>query len=345
MRVKLKGLAKVKKTLADGKAIYYCYAWRGGPLLKNKHGDPLQPGDPMLVRAFADATEGRHVDQAETMARLIAEFKASSEFTGKAPKTRQAYSRYLDMIREEFGGMTFNALQDKSARGEFKEWRDTMADTPRTADYAWSTLARVLSFAKDRGRISINVCERGGRLYEADRADKIWTEGDVAAILALHRPEISAALLLALWTGQRQGDLLRAAWTNYDGAALRVRQGKTGARVAIPMAAPIRAMLTATERRAVTILTTQRGRPWTSDGFRTSWGKACKLAGITGLTFHDLRGTAVTRLALAGCSTSQIASITGHSLKDVESILDAHYLGGKIQLAEQAILKLETHKQ
>lgn len=344
MRVKLKGLTKVKKTLASGQTLYYCYAWRKGPLLKDKAGRPLQPGDPALVRAFAEATKDRHVDPAETMAKLVTEFKASTEFTGKAPKTRQAYSRYLDMIREEFGDMTFDALQDKSARGEFKEWRDSMADKPRAADYAWSTLARVLSFAKDRGRISVNVCERGGRLYEADRAEKIWTEDDVRRMLALHRPEISAALLLALWTGQRQGDLLKAAWPNYDGAALRVRQGKTGARVAVPLASAMRAMLDEMRTRmgnSLTILTNTRGKPWTSDGFRTSWGKACKAAGIVGLTFHDLRGTAVTRLALSGCSTSQIASITGHSLKDVESILDAHYLGGKIELAEQAILKLE----
>lgn len=344
MRVKLKGLMKVKKTLASGKTIYYCYAWRKGPLLKNKKGEPIQPGDPLLVRAFAEATKDRFVDPSETMGKLITEFKASTEFTGKSEKTRRAYARYLDLIRDEFGGMSFAAIQDKEARGDFKAWRDTMSSTPRAADYAWTTLTRVLSFAKDRGRITVNVCERGGRLYEADRAEKIWTEDDVRRMLALHKPEISAALLLALWTGQRQGDLLKAAWTNYDGQTLRVRQGKTGARVAIPIASSVRTMLDAMPRRATTILTGVRGRTWTSDGFRTEWGKACKLAGITGLTFHDLRGTAVTRLALSGCSTAQIASITGHSLKDVEAILDAHYLGGKIELAEQAILKLEQHR-
>lgn len=352
-RVKLKGLMKTKKTLASGKTVYYCYAWRGGPLLKHKNGSPIQPGDPLLVRAFSDATKDRFVDPSETMGKLITEFKASSEFTGKSAKTREAYERYLDMIRKEFGDMSLTNIQDKRARGKFKEWRDVVAVTggvtgdqprPRAADYAWTTLARVLSVAKDRGRISINVCERGGRLYEADRAEKIWTEEDVRKMLALHRPDISAALLLALWTGQRQGDLLKAAWTNYDGQALRVRQGKTGARVAVPIAAAVRTMLDAMPKKAITILTNTRGKPWTSDGFRTSWGKACAAAGIVGLTFHDLRGTAVTRLALSGCSTAQIASITGHSLKDVESILDAHYLGGKIELAEQAILKLEQHK-
>jgi hypothetical protein len=37
-----------------------------------------------------------------------------------------------------------------------------------------------------------------------------------------------------------------------------------------------------------------------------------------------------------------IAAVTGHSLKDVEAILDAHYLGRGIQLAEAAMLKLEA---
>jgi hypothetical protein len=52
--------------------------------------------------------------------------------------------------------------------------------------------------------------------------------------------------------------------------------------------------------------------------------------------------TAVTRLALAQCTVPQIAAITGHSLKDVEAILEAHYLGGTIELAEAAITKLNA---
>ena len=31
---------------------------------------------------------------------------------------------------------------------------------------------------------------------------------------------------------------------------------------------------------------------------------------------------------------------TGHSIKDVESILEAHYLGGAVELTEAAIVKL-----
>lgn len=36
--------------------------------------------------------------------------------------------------------------------------------------------------------------------------------------------------------------------------------------------------------------------------------KACKAAGVTGVTFNDLRGTAVSRLALAGATEAEIAN-------------------------------------
>ena len=59
------------------------------------------------------------------------------------------------------------------------------------------------------------------------------------------------------------------------------------------------------------------------------------------MTFNDLRGTAVNRLALVGCTEAEIAAITGHSIRDVRSILDAHYLHRDQALAESAIRKLE----
>jgi integrase len=66
---------------------------------------------------------------------------------------------------------------------------------------------------------------------------------------------------------------------------------------------------------------------------------------VLNLTFHDLRGSAVTRLALAGASVPEIAGVTGHSLKDVETILDRHYLGGRAVLAETAIRRLERKER
>ena len=112
----------------------------------------------------------------------------------------------------------------------------------------------------------------------------------------------------------------------------------------IPVGAPLKIVLDARrpEKAEGAILRNTYGNPWTSDGFRASWGTAFDRAnlGDADLHFHDLRGTAVTRLALSGCTTPQIAAITGHSPRDFDEIPKAHYLGGQSELAEQAIVKL-----
>ena len=91
-----------------------------------------------------------------------------------------------------------------------------------------------------------------------------------------------------------------------------------------PLASRSRSELDAEPKSSTIILTNTEGKPWTSDGFRASWGKACKAVGVVGVTFNDLRGTAVTRLALVGATETEIATITGHSLRDVRAILDMH---------------------
>jgi integrase len=335
VRVVLKGIHKVKKRLANGEIKVHFYAWRGGPAINAK------PGTPEFIHAYNEAHSSIRRPRAGTLMTIIAEYKAAPEFTRLAPTTRRAYLIYIKLIEDAFGDLPLAALADRRVRGEFKTWRDSFAETPRKADYAWTTLARIMSFAKDRGMIATNPCEKGARLYAADRTDKLWGETEIASLLAVASPEITLALVLALWTGQRQGDLLRLAWSSYDGTHVRLRQSKTGRRVAMPAGAPLKALLDETDRRSPVILTNSFGGPWTSDGFRTSWSKACARAGVSGLTFHDLRGSAVVRLALAEATVPQIATFTGHSLKDVEAILDAHYLGRDIQLAEAAVLKLE----
>jgi integrase len=124
----------------------------------------------------------------------------------------------------------------------------------------------------------------------------------------------------------KQKNKLKLPWSAYDGTHIRLRQTKTGARVSIPVGTPLMAALETTPKRSTIILLSTDNKPWTADGFRSSWRKACKMVGIVGVTFNDLRGTAVTRFALAGCTEAEIVAITGHTLKDVRSILDAHYL-------------------
>ena len=338
MRVRLKGINKVTKQLADGRSVTYWYAWKGGPALKG------QPGSPEFVASYNEAVTRKVTPPAGVMFSILQGYQASEDFRGLSERTRSDYAAKISQVEKAFGDFPLSALADRRTRGVFMAWRDRLAATSRRqADYSWVVLARVLSWALNRGLIAANPCEKGGRLYGGTRADKVWSADDEANFLRRGPPRLHLPLLLALWTGQRQGDLLRLPWSGYDGTHIRLRQSKGGVRVVIPVGALLKAALDVAgkSKKGPLILVNSEGKPWTADGFRSSWRKACAAAGVVGVTFHDLRGTAVTRLALVGATEAEIASITGHSLRDVRTILDSHYLHRDPALAESAIRKLE----
>jgi integrase len=337
MRIRLKGINYVKKKLADGSEKIFYYAWKSGPPLRGK------PGSPEFVASYNEAVAQKIALPHGTLLSLLQKYQASSDFTDLAESTRRSYIALIKRVERKFHDFPLSALTDRRTRGIFKNWRDeiALASGRRQADYAWTVLAGVLSWGVDRGLIGANPCERGGRLYRAARNEKIWTTNDEAIFLERAPQHLHLPLLLALWTGQRQGDLLRLPWSSYDGTHIRLRQSKTGTRVVIRVGAPLKAALDATPKRSTIILNTTDGKPWTSDGFRTSWRKACATAGVRGVTFHDLRGTAVSRLALVGATEPEIATLTGLSLLSVRAILDAHYLNRDPVLGDSAIAKLE----
>lgn len=337
MRVRLKGINRVSKRLADGSNVTYYYAWKGGPRLEGA------PGSPEFHASYNKAVEARRVAPKDSLQSVFAAFQVSADFTALAPRTQADYKKLLRTIDAEFGDMRIAALVDRRVRGEFLEWRDKLAlKSRRQADYAFSVLARSISWACDRGLVPVNPCEKPKRLYRSGRRDIVWTDADEAAFKKAAPAHMYLALQLALWTGQRQGDLIKLPWSAYDGTHIRLKQGKTGARVVIRVSKQLKKLLDTTPKRAVTILTTANGNSWTTNTFGCAWRRICRKAQISGLTFHDLRGTAVTRLAFAGCSEAEIANFTGHSLADVGVILDAHYLKRDPALADAAVAKLET---
>lgn len=337
MRVRLKGINSKTKILSDGTKRTYWYAWKGGPRLEG------EPGTPAFMASYNAAVSTRAKPAQGVILSIMQGFQASDAFLSLAADTRRDYIRHIKKIEAEFGDFPLGALMDRRTRGAFMAWRDRLAlQSKRQADYSWSVLARILSWALDRGLILANPCKGGGRLYRPDRTDKVWTLDDERVFLAKAPRHLHLPLILALWTGQRQGDLLRLTWTAYDGTMIRLKQSKTGARVVIPVSSVLKAALEATPRQSPVILLNSEGKPWTSDGFRSSWRKACAACGITDLTFHDLRGTAVSRLAAANCTIPEIATLTGHSLNDVGAMLEAHYLNRDVALAISAVGKLET---
>jgi integrase len=212
MRVDLKGIHSAHSKLADGSTKIYWYAWRGGPKLRG------QPGTPEFHASYNEAVAQRVPTAEGRLQSLIDAYQQSQKFLGRRERTRADYVKQIMIIEQAFGDFPLKALAARETRGVFMDWRDRLAlKSVRQADYAWTVLALVLAWAKDRGKISVNTCEKGGRLYQGTRVDFVWTIEDEAAFLKDAPAHLHLPLLLALWTGQRQGDLLRLPWSAYDG--------------------------------------------------------------------------------------------------------------------------------
>jgi hypothetical protein len=165
MRIRLRGLNSITKKLADGTRRTYWYAWKGGPALRG------EPGTPEFIASYNEAVARKVVEPQGMLLSVLQAYQASAEFNGGiAARTRSDYIGKIKVIEAKFGDFPLSALTDRRTRGIFMKWRDELAaKSRRQADYAWQVLARILSWAKDRGLVAANPCARGGRLYRGSR--------------------------------------------------------------------------------------------------------------------------------------------------------------------------------
>jgi hypothetical protein len=214
VRVRLKGITGKRVIDADGRVQTYWYAWRGGgaPRLRG------EPGTPEFIASYNEAVARKLTPQTGVLSAIIERFKTSEAFGDLADRTKADYLKKIRLIEKEFGTFPLAALTDKRSREVFRTWRYELARTSRRqADYAFAVLSLILAWALDNGLVDANPCTRMGRLYGSSRSDKIWTEADEANFNAKAPAHMHLPLLMALWTGQRQGDLLALKWWSYDG--------------------------------------------------------------------------------------------------------------------------------
>ena len=347
VRVKISGINTTRKRLADGSLRVYYYHRDTGMRLDG------EPGSPEFVAAYARAERTLTERHPNLCAGLIRAFLTSPEFERNLqPSTQREYRRILTTIEARFGPAPVAAMADSRFAGDALEWRDEIAASkPREADNRMVVFGRLLSWAKKRHRIAANVLEGYERIYRSDRSDKIWLPEHIAAMQQVASPDFWPLFLGALSTGLRQGDLRALPWSAYDGRVIawrisKRRKGDAGVKVSIPCTTALRSLLDSLPRRGPLIFTTATGRAWQkrylAHQFETARAKAAQAQPeVLELHFHDTRGTAITMLAEADASVPEIAAITGHSYRTVNSILEK-YLPRTRHLAEMAMTKLEN---
>lgn len=345
--VEFPGLHRVKKPKGQ---VYY-YAYRGGPRIEAAFGTAA------FTREYNAAVEKRQIEIASkraidelTLDDHIVAYKASGEYLKLSAATQRSYNRQLEKIRRRYGDLTRDAIEDPAAVDDILAWRDRIATrTPRTANLLISVFRRLLTCSVRRGKIRVNILMGAEETYASGRRNHVWRAEHIEKFKKYASPTLWLVFQCAYWCGMREADILTLRWSDYDGARIskEVRKSrKTKAFVSISIVGtPLKALIDALPRTATTIVTNRWGKPYIvneatgADGFRATWRKTLRRAGITDLTFHDLRGTAVTNLAVAGCTHEEIRAITGHSAKSIQQILERNYVASDPRIADNAMSK------
>lgn len=270
---------------------------------------------------------------------LLAAFRASPEYAAFASGTRACYDIYLRDL-DAIGALRLDDVNRKRVLA----MRDAIARTRGNgaATNFSRIISRIFSWAVDRGWIPFSPLARISGLPSGNLPT--WSESDLSTALASLPEAYRRAVVLAVHTGQRRGDLVRLRWSDYDrsGRTISLRQRKTGTSLVIPAAPALVAELDAWRLDActLTILAAPTGRPWTESHLTHSLGDRLAALGMVGKNIHGLRKLAAVRLALAGCTVHEIAAITGHASLEMVALYTRDV--DQARLAASAVGKLET---
>lgn len=347
------GIFPTYNTLKSGERRTYWYHRSTGTRL------PGIPGSPEFAKAYLAATDAKPKDSG-TIAGLMRAFTTSPRFDKRRASTQKEYRRMLKAAEAKFGTMPVAALNSPRVRGKFIDWQEEIGrDRPREADNRLTVLSACFAYAFDKGQIVRNPLAGFSRLYSGDRAEIIWAEADIAKFMNDAPVELQRAMILAIHTGQRYGDLIRLRWSDFDGERIGLVQSKTKARVSVKCTPALRRMLEATPKTCPYILARKDGSPWftekddkrlgkewrahmkAAEMYPKDWEEMTTEERRESLHFHDLRGTAITLLKIAGAEIPQICAITGHSLASATRILEK-YMARTSALADAAIHRFEN---
>ena len=283
----------------------------------------------------------------DTMAGLIYAYQNSPEWRGLAASTQGLYAIYLRPFDAVSGDnpATVKRRDILTARNAIATTRGNGAASNFTlvagALFRWAVNQDWLEHSPvhdieplPRGHLPAWTAEEAARAI-----------GNAQNTFEQRLPEpFRRVVVLALYTGQRRGDLCAMGWSAYDGKSIRLVQQKTGKPLVIPVHPELKAELDRWERITTTILSNGARAPWRpvllSDQLP---GKLQTIGLRKGLNVHGLRKLAATNLAEAGCTLHEIASITGHASLGMLQLYTAS--ADQERMATAAIVRLTKGKK
>lgn len=270
----------------------------------------------------------------ESLLALLRAYERSPEWAKLAPNTKTIYSIYL----RPFLKIGHLAAKSIDRRGII-EIRNAIAVArgPGAATGFVRAAAALFSWAVENDWLGSSAAFKVKGL--ADGHLPAWTQEQADEAVARLPEHLARAVTLALYTGQRRGDLIALRWTDIS-TAIRLTQQKTGEALALPIHPTLAAELARWRigATAPVVLTDRRGKPWNGEHLSAQLPHAMGRLGLPRLGIHGLRKLAAARLAEAGCTEKEIASVTGHRTLQMVALYTAS--ASQERLANTAMDKL-----
>lgn len=292
---------------------------------------PGAPGDPAFDAAYRAAIEGRRVEKAEVRRlpsaarprslraawRILTTSTIEWKRLGPVSKANQTAiaERFLGTTIEEgatevYGDMPIDALERRHVKAILARW----SETPHAAGHILRLIRKLVTVALDEEWITTDPTYRlhWRPEYEGWRA---WTDAERKAYEARWPIGSTPRLVyaLALYTGQRRGDLVEMRWSDIVGDEITLTQRKTGKRLTLTIHPALAQVLAVTPKAGETILVTMYGKPFSDKAIGMRMQDWTDAAGIgAGATLHGLRKTLGKLLAESGATTRELMDVLGH---------------------------------
>jgi integrase len=251
-----------------------------------------------------------------------------------SPTTKELYALlWRRWLSPTFADVAIGDITTESVRMWLGESR---AEHPGSTqpDKAYRLLRAILNVAVDDEKIRVNPCRIRGGGKESAPERPIAMPESVLAIADAIDPQYRALVILAAWCSLRFGELAGLRRARVDllhrqihviEQAVELAGGKvvfkspksdSGRTVEIPADLVPVLIDHLAEHVGPTpdalVFTSPEGHPLRRTKFRPRWANACQAAGVTGLHFHDLRGSGSTWAAIAGATLPELMHRLGH---------------------------------
>jgi integrase len=250
--------------------------------------------------------------------------EAADSFLAYSKSRRKTFkndAQIVGRLKTFFGNRTLESLNPDIVEAFITQRREKgscrskgKALTGTTLNWDIGTLKSILNRAVLNGLIEKNPI-RGVRKFKEIPRDRVLEPEEYQRLLEVCQPHARSMIQLAYVTGMRRGEILGLRWDQVDLQKkiiiLEAADTKTQEKREVPLSNLLVELFKRTPKTlGCAYVFAYNGQRIKS--IKTTFGKACREAGIKDFRFHDLRHCAVTNLRKAGVSDSVIMSISGH---------------------------------